>query len=78
MADTTHVEFDTPTGKAYGLYEEFPLNGGDVVDCLVVQPEDGSQPTRVKMDSPEADELRRRFPDLANVKAPAKDAPAAA
>ena len=76
MADEKAVEFETPTGLAYGTYEDFPLNGGDVIGCLVVQPESGAQPTRVKFDGPEADKLRKRYPELANVKAPAKDAAA--
>jgi hypothetical protein len=76
MADAT-VEFETPTGTAYGVYEDFPLGGGaDLVPCLVIQPESGAAPTRVKFDSPEADKLRKRFPELANVKAPKAATPA--
>lgn len=76
MADATQVEFESPAGLTYGVYEDFPLNGGAIVPCLVLQPEDGRAPTRVKFDSPEADSLRKRFPELANVKAPAKESPA--
>jgi hypothetical protein len=72
MADETAVEFEHPVhGTVYGAYEDFPLNGGDVVGCLVMQPESGAPPTRVKFESPEADKLRKRFPELANVKATA-------
>jgi len=76
MAETADgsVEFETPTGTAYGVAEIFPLNGGEPVACLVVQPESGHPPTRVLFDSPEADKLRKRHPELANVKAPAADA----
>lgn len=73
----TQVEFESPFGWTYGVYEEFPLNGGEPVPCLVIQPEDGSAVTRVKFDSPEADKFRKRFPALADLAAPAKEAPAA-
>jgi len=69
MADSVQVEIETPTGTAYGVLESFPLDGLNFVDCLVIQPESGAQPTRVKLDSPEADKLRKRYPDLAKIKA---------
>jgi len=68
------VEFESPAGLTFGVYEDFPLDGGPVVPCLVLQPESGEAPTRVKFDSPEADKLRKRFPELANVKAPTEPA----
>src|SRR6266852_4644315 len=78
MADAAaHVEFETPTGTAYGAAELFPLHGDSdapKVACLVIQPESGAPPTRVRFDSPEADKLRKRFPELAQVAAPVKDA----
>src|SRR5258708_2797750 len=55
------VVFDRGTKTA--LYEDFPLNGGPKVKCLVIQPEDG-MPTRVAADSPEADRLRANNPEL--------------
>lgn len=70
MADAAHVEFESPAGLTFGLYEDFPLHGGPIVGCLVLQPESGDAPTRVKFDSPEADKLCERFPELADVKAP--------
>jgi hypothetical protein len=72
-----HIEFETREGLAYGVSELFPLGGdGDApsVACLVIQPESGAAPTRVRFDSPAADKLRKRYPELANIKAPAKDA----
>lgn len=68
------VIFEAPTGTHYGVSEIFPLGGGAPVACLVMQPESGQPPTRVKFDSPEADKLRKRFPELAKVKAPTPDA----
>lgn len=78
MADApAHVEIETPTGTAYAMAEFFPLgsdSAGPKVACLVIQPESGAAATRVRFDSPEADKLRKRYPDLAGVKAPVKDA----
>lgn len=62
MAD--QVAFESPAGHTYGMYEDFPLRGGPIVKCLVLQPEDGGVPTRVAADGAEADRLRERFPAL--------------
>jgi hypothetical protein len=75
----THVEFETPAGTAYGTTEFFPLGGDSDAPkaaCLVVQPESGALPTRVRFDSPEADKLRKRFPELAKLSKPTRDAAA--
>ena len=64
------VVFDR--GRQTGLYEDFPLAGGAKVKCLVIQPTDGSTPTRVAADSPEADQLRANNPELKDLDAPAK------
>jgi hypothetical protein len=62
MADQVLVV--TARGDVYAQYEEFPLAGGEKVKCLVLQPENGDPPVRVAADSPEADKLRERHPEL--------------
>jgi hypothetical protein len=74
MAD--EVEFEGPGGLSHAMLEDFPLSGGPIVSCLVVQPENGTA-ARVKADSPEADALRKRYPALAGLKGATKKADAA-
>jgi len=69
---SAQVEFEAASGTVYGTTEEFPLNGGDKVVCLVMQPASGEAPTRVPFESDEADRLRKRFPELAKVSKPGK------
>lgn len=61
------VIFDRGVERFHGVLEDFPLGGGEKVQCLVLQPESGAQPTRVKVGSPEAEALIERFPELKDV-----------
>ena len=58
------VIFDRGLERFHGVLEEVPLDGGEKVQCLVLQPESGAPPTRVKVGSPEAKALLVRFPEL--------------
>jgi len=74
------VIFDRGLERFHGVLEEFPLDGGEKVPCLVLQPESGAPPTRVKVGSDEAKALVARFPELKAVggkAAASEDEPAA-
>jgi hypothetical protein len=55
---------DASKRRCAGLLEEFPLNGGDKVSCLVIQPEQGGAPIRVAADSDAAKQLHEAYPEL--------------
>ena len=64
--EKTQVEFEDRQGNVcYGTLEKFLPT--DPEPFLTIQREDGSPPTRVKQDSPEADRLRKLYPELAGL-----------
>ena len=70
------VEFENYEGVQHALVERFPLGGAHdnkpVINCLVIQNEDGRPPVRVPFFSPEADRLRKRYPALNDLDAPSE------